>query len=401
MENDAALYGGSDGLGRNAGSIEQWSDHICSAPKNWLFFCDQAGKIVGNWSYAYLSPGEEESTRKGVLAGDDFSLGTATYHLSSPDKEVVLYILNMSLNDGYQTEENWSKLWESFGKRLVELINAGITIRNIYANLYREDHTALFRNIGFEFLVQNAVSGDTYCLNLNKPSVSEFGWIIPDDPTSTSASPSISDISFQQLTQKDILTEQQLLDIAGLIYDTDKYISEALFTSRGQAKRVLPLVFESGRDKMFRLGNIFCARYKNRIIGLILRKTGPLSWSADTLLEMAKRLGEELPETVKRAESEYFSEYAKTPAGSTAIINCCVNGNYRMRSEIRLGTHLMNAFLEQHEEPLNLYVLRETTAAMRLYLHVGFKISDECNGFSIDNRNLPCYYMTRPAATDT
>ena len=80
-------------------------------------------------------------------------------------------------------------------------------------------------------------------------------------------------------------------------------------------------------------------------------------------------------------------------------MNCCVNSNYRMQNDIRLGTRMMQAFVAQHHERLELYVLKETTAAMRLYLRAGFRTSeqDKCNGFSIDHRDLPCYFMYRPA----
>ena len=112
IANDAALYG-ADILGANAGTTEQWASQIVAAPGNWHFLCDGTD-IVGNWSYTYLSAAEEKSVRNGTFAGEDFSLDSVNYPLAAPDREVVIYILNISLNEGYQTAENWNRL---FGKK--------------------------------------------------------------------------------------------------------------------------------------------------------------------------------------------------------------------------------------------------------------------------------------------
>lgn len=390
MANDAALYG-SEILGANAGKIEQWAAQISAAESNWLFFCEE-GKtdIVGNWSITFLSPDEEISVREGTFAGDDFSLSSVNYPLMASDKEVVIYILNISLNEGYTSRENWDALWRSFGNRIWKMIQSGITVRRIYSDLFRDDHVEMFEKMGFKYLVKNTVSGDIYCLDLAKPDLSNFGWIMPDFQSTAQS------ITFRHLSHNDILEKQQLADLAGLIYDTDKYVYPPLF-SRKQAKEILPLLFASNEDSMFTLDNIFCAMVGKRIVGLILHKRGPLNWNADKLLEYASMLDITLPETVRTVEQKYFKGYEATAADTTSILNCCVNSNYRMRNEIRLGTRMMQAFIEQHPERLELYVLRETEAAMRLYLRTGFQLSQRCNGFSIDNKELPCFFMYRPA----
>lgn len=398
IENDAVLYG-AEVLGVNAGTAEQWASQIVAAPGNWYFLCDGTN-IVGNWSYTYLSPDEEKSVRSGMFAGDDFSLDSVNYPMAAPDREVVIYILNISLNDGYQTSANWDRLWKSFGDRLKRLILSGVTVKGIYGCLYREDHRAMFAHMGFRWLVKNVVSGDIYYLNLNQPDLSRFGWIlgVPRNADDAVLEPSEQKITFCQLSHKDILEEQQLVDIAGLIYDTDPYIYPPMF-SRDQAKRILPLLFAENEDKMFSLDNIFCAMAGDRIVGVILHKRGPLNWNSRELVKYAALMDETLPDTLKIVEDKYFWEYDSTPDDATAILNCCVNSNYRMRNDIRLGTRMMQAFAAQHPERLELYVLQETKTAMRLYLRAGFKTSEfhRCNGFSVDQRDLPCYFMYRPA----
>ena len=393
IANDAALYG-ADLLGINAGTAEQWASQIVAAPGNGHFLCDGTD-IVGNWSYTYLSPDEEKSVRNGTFAGEDFSLDSVNYPLSAPDREVVIFILNISLNEGYQTARNWDRLWKSFGVRLNDLIRSGVTVKGIYGCLYRDDHRAMFDRMGFRRLGGNIVSGDIYHLDLNQPDLSRFGWIMGANAV---PEPAKQSITFCQLSHDDILDEQQLVDIAGLIYDTDKYIYPCMFT-REQAKRLLPLLFAGNGDRMFSLDNIFCAMAGDRVVGLILHKTGPLHWDSGELVKYAGIMDEKLPDTIKTVERAYFREYDATPDDATAILNCCVNSNYRMRNDIRLGTRMMRAFAAQHPERLELYVLQETPAAMRLYLRAGFQTSerDKCNGFSIDHRELPCYFMRRPA----
>lgn len=390
IKNDAALYG-ADVLGANAGTIEQWAAQIEAAPDNWFFFCEGT-QIIGNWSITFISPEEEVSVRKGTFAGDDFSLKSVNYPLTASDKEVVIYILNISLNSGYQTHDNWKALWNSFGKRVRQLNATGITVKGIYSALFLDDHKVMFENMGFQYLVDNIVSGQVYYLDLSNPNLANFSWIIPNDELVELNLP----ISFKQLSHNDILDEQQLRDIAGLIYDTDKYIYPMMFSSREQAKELIPMLLASNEDNMFNLNNIYCGMIGKRVVSLILHIRGPLVWKANQLIELANLLDMKLPETLDLVEKNYFTGYASTASNTTAILNCCVNSNYRMRSEIRLGTRMMQSFIEHHQERLELYVLQETNAAMRLYLRTGFKLSRKCNGFSADNRELPCYFMYKP-----
>lgn len=346
-----------------------------------------------------MSQDEENAVQNGQFAGADFSLSSVNYPITTTDKEVVIYLHNMSVNEDYQTTENWIMLWKSFGQHLYHLIQTGITIRSIYTCLFRDDHQALFEQMGFQLLVDNTVKGKVYHIDLTQQALPQFSWIIPKaSAVPYSASEIEQNITFRQLSCTDQLSEQQLKDIAGLIYDTDAYIYPALF-SRKQAKKILPMLFEYNMDTMFNLNNIFCATTSaDRIVGIILHKKGPLNWSSKHLLKFANLFDEKLPETVKIVENEYFKDYNKTDSETRAILNVCVNGNFRMQDELRLGTQMIKAFLQaHHSERMELYVLQETRAAMRLYLRNGFIIENKCNGFSISKEDLPCYFMYRPA----
>ena len=46
---------------------------------------------------------------------------------------------------------------------------------------------------------------------------------------------------------------------------------------------------------------------------------------------------------------------------------------------------------------MRLYVLVENIPEMMVYLGNAFEPEKDCNGWSIDNRDLPCAIMVRPA----
>lgn len=391
MANDIALY---NNLGKHAGTIQQWSDHIIVSPENWGFLCI-GKKIIGNWSFIFLTEQQEKTVRTGIFYEEDFTLDKVNDFLGNQEDEAAIYLLNFSLNDGYQTEENKIILWKQFGLRLQQLAKNGIFYKGIYTNVNRKDHKLTLEKMGFQYLIKNQYKGKIYYLNLMNDFPDAFSWIMPDQDLETMYEEYWgTPIIFKQLSHHDVLTKQQLSDISALIWDTDRYIYPIMM-SRKQAKCILPLVFATNQDSMFSLNNIFAAIAGNRIIGIILHKKGPLKWSAETLKNMAFFLDETLPDTLNKAEDEYFTSYNNVSDDTTSIINCCIHSNWRLH-DIRVGTHMMEAFVKKHSERLELYVLKETLAALRVYTRNGFIINHICNGFSLDNHELPCAFMIRP-----
>jgi len=391
IDNDAKLYG-SENLGRHAGDPQLWCDHILAFPKNWHFLC-KGTEIIGNWSFTFLSSEQEIAIRAGNFYGDQFAVDQTPYPSSNSTKDAVIHLLNFSINDGYQTGNNWKLLWKAFGKRLQEFTEQGIFYKGIYAYLFRKDHQGIFSDMGFQHLGSAVGDAEIFYLDLTTKIPESFSSIMPNDSLEELYENHWGKpIEYRQLSSSDILSNQQLSDISALIYDTDDYIYPAMMT-REQAKKILPLVLTSKQDNMFSLDNIFAAIAGERIIGVILHKRGSLNWNSTYLRMYAGFLGEELPETLDKVEKEYFSEYDK-PGDHTSIINVCVHSNWRMR-DIRVGTHMMEMFAAKHPEQLELYVLQETLAAFRVYSRNGFVIDHLCNGFSVDDRDLPCAFMVR------
>lgn len=386
MINDSVLY---EEWGEHFGTAEQWCEHIVANPENWGFLC-KGKRIIGNWSFIILTEEQEKIVKSGNYLERDFKLENTGDIYENQIDEQAIYLLNMSVNNGFQTKDNQTILWKEFGKRLHQLIVSGIFIKGIYTTVERIDHQIVYEKMGFNFLKPNYYRGKIYHLDLMH-DISKISWIMPEEDTQTI----LNKITYRQLSHDDILTEQQLIDIAALIWDSDAYIYPSIM-SRKQAKKILPVVFSTNKDAMFSLNNIFAAICGRRIIGLILHKKGPLNWSSDTLRQISFFFNEKLHDTIDLCENNYFTLYNDVDQNSTSILNSNVHKNWSLR-DISVETKMMSEFILKHKETLSLRVLQETHDCVRTYARNGFEISKIENGFSPDNHPLPCALMIKKA----
>ena len=200
-------------------------------------------------------------------------------------------------------------------------------------------------------------------------------------------------LTYRQLSPKVELSLEQLQQIGELIYDADSYIYPAIM-SREQAKLILPILLGENTDPLFRLDNLFCTCAGDRVVGIILYKRGPLRWDPQPLKKTARLLKEQLSPHIDRVAEEYFAQYDRVSGDTTSVISCCVDAHWRMGKD-RVGTQMMEAFLQKHPERLEVYVLKERAAAIHLYEWKGFRLIGSCNGFSVENKELPCLKMER------
>lgn len=202
-------------------------------------------------------------------------------------------------------------------------------------------------------------------------------------------------ITYRQLSEESLssITNEQLADIASLIYQTDEYIYPAMFECEENAKAVIPEMIKC-QDPMFRLNNIFVAEFYPKIVGLILWHKGSLNWNKNIYEKSCRLKCINLSKYIGRVEDEYFHSYAGVRDDEIAIINVCVNEKLR---NIGIGKGLIDAFLKEHFETdyFELYVLKENEAAISLYKNKGFILDRTIQGFSVDKRDLPCYVMSK------
>ena len=160
VENDNALYQlGIDH--KNEGNAELWAKFLEASPENFLFMMYD-GKIVGNYSLVTLSDDQVALLERGKLYEADFSLEKNSMIFS--EGTYVLYILNYSVNIGFSTRENRVMLWKALLKQLERYAEQQIYFSKVYVNIFRADHEALYKQLGFEFVHANESRGRIYCL---------------------------------------------------------------------------------------------------------------------------------------------------------------------------------------------------------------------------------------------
>lgn len=183
--------------------------------------------------------------------------------------------------------------------------------------------------------------------------------------------------------------DEQLREIAGMIYDTDPYIYPAMFSSREEAIGVIPSMIRSG-DGMFCPGNTYTAETQGHTVGIVLWHRGPLEWETDVYARCGGRSA-----YIGKARDSYFSAYRNVPAGTVSLINVCVSGGMRGQG---IGGRMLDAFLRVVPGPYELYVLADNRNAIALYQSRGFRITDELDGFSLEAEKPRCYKMEKSAA---
>ncbi len=399
IENDRALYP-EEFLAVHGGAPELWADHIMSAPENWGFLVEEDTKqIVGNYSFALLDHTWASLIEAGEFLEGNFDVSMRYDPLCSSTDGCIIYLLNMSTNDQYQDEILRAKLWAHFCNRLFSLAENGVFITGIYTNPLNKDRESVFKSRGFKHFIQNRHGGEVYHLDLSAGFPKAFTRNLPNlDLEKLYFHFWKKHIHYRQLTYKDLesLDGQKLSQISDLIFETDQYISAAMFQSQTQANCVLSHLLEANTDAVFALDNLFIAELGRSIVGIILHKKKPFTWSAEPIRRIATEYNEVLPDTLEKVEQEYFPTYKTRNAGCSVILNCCVERKWR--NGMRLGTSMMAAFLEEHtNEIFTLHVLEETPIAVRLYRSHGFQTIARETGFSVDNRELHCLFMQRPA----
>lgn len=203
------------------------------------------------------------------------------------------------------------------------------------------------------------------------------------------------ELSFRQLHNGDVLNDNSLKAIAGLIYDTDPYIYPAMFGTRDHALKLIPELIRRN-DAMFQLDNLYIAEYNGNVIGMVLWNRGKLEWSKELFLETANDLHVPVSRYLDMVTERYVNSYAEVEEKDLiSIINFCISEEVR---GIGAGSRLMKSFLEAHGgEPLELCVLEENPAAVRLYQKYGFEETCRYPGFSVDARDLVCIGMKKKA----
>ena len=203
----------------------------------------------------------------------------------------------------------------------------------------------------------------------------------------------------KQLSFESQISPKQFEQISKLIYETDPYIYPALFGEGGvdTAKILLPSLFETGEDAMFRKDNLFLLydRSSGDVAGLILWISGSLTWNEEFFLKKAAESEIALSdEQVKLVKAQYVgARYLEETKDQISLINICVDSNQR---GMGLGKLMLDEFICQHSESdMNLCVLLDNESAIALYKRCGFQEVRKSRGFSLSTEKPLCLDMHR------
>lgn len=390
LKNDEKIYGNT---GHHVGTEEQWAKHISTNQENWGFLCVDETKIIGNYSYVFLTSLQERNLKNGNLIGEEITIRSVINPMDVMGKnDVALYLMNLSINSPYDTIENWRILYDELVNSIKKLIKNRIFIKCIYTCVFNEEYVNRFINNGFDFCSARDGRGNFYCLDFVNKSPEECNWLF-----SGSEPLDLSEFKFCQFKKDTEISKSNLIEICNLLFSTDKHIYPAMISSRDEALEVFAEAFISGKDVMFNYENLFLALWKNRVVGVILWKKGKLNWTSNIVREIAAFHGIQLSPFLDKVEKEYFNKYNEIDSETISVINSKTHPNMVMLYSYRLESAMMEAFLKEHkEEDCTLYVLRETKAEYEVYLENGYRLSGEViNGFSTENIELPCGYMIR------
>ena len=162
VENDLALY--PDVAPENEGKPELWMEYLSRYPETFVYLVDPSNKIVGNWSFLSITEEQERAMEAGELFEITFDIQN-TECLFLPG-DYVLYLLNFSCNEAYAKAQYYQALLDELWKQLLDYAENGIYFKRICINLFHPAYEALWRGMGFQFLVKNRISGRIYAQSM-------------------------------------------------------------------------------------------------------------------------------------------------------------------------------------------------------------------------------------------
>ena len=383
VANDRKLYPHIDD--DNEGDVSQWEAYLSKYPQTFRYMVNSQNQIVGNWSMVTISGADYRRAKAGLLLEKDLNIGNTEYFMLGG--VFYGYLLNLSVNEEEMSPTNIRRLFESFLDQLEEFAEEEIYFKSWCVNVFLADHEKRYEALGFHYACDNVKSGKMYTLDL---------WPYPKNKIFQKRKKlrkmyeNKFSMECRQMCNGEFVSEDMMENIAGLIYDTDPYIYPAMFGTRENALELIPELIQND-DSMFCLDNLYVAEYEGEIVGLVLWIKGKLNWSEEKFCRISEKCRIPISQYLGIVTKKYIDSYADVKDGVISIINFCVSQEVR---DIGIGSQLMESFLKTHRhEPLELCVLEENSAAVKLYQKYGFMENNRYQGFSVDEKLLICIGM--------
>lgn len=197
-----------------------------------------------------------------------------------------------------------------------------------------------------------------------------------------------------QLEFRKATSEDNLEEIAELIYNTDEYIYPYWFGNVENCKRELSSLMVD--DKFFfNVNNLFVAvdKSNNKIIGVtcVVDKNTDLSYDYSELRNKNKRYEFTIDNYIKGLIDEVNG------VDFAYISNVCVNAEYRGKQiGKQMLMHVIDVYRKKYFKEIILDVLAHNTGAIKLYQNLGFEqISEIFEGFNGPDEEKPDVFSMR------
>ncbi|MBO4983099.1 MAG: GNAT family N-acetyltransferase [Clostridia bacterium] len=162
-------------------------------------------------------------------------------------------------------------------------------------------------------------------------------------------------------------------EVIELIYQTDPYIYKDLFGNIENAHRVLYRSFENPKCVFYKKA-IYIVRAKEQVIGVALYHANDFHWDPNALLEDFEKAELQPPESFSSVSAYMDKTYNYCKLGNS-MCNVSVRSDYQRKG---VASFLLASLLDiSTNEIVELTVLSDNIAAIKLYEKFGFKIVGE------------------------
>lgn len=191
----------------------------------------------------------------------------------------------------------------------------------------------------------------------------------------------------ENLEIRPLATDDDLRQVARLIYFSDNYIYPYLFENdMAVAEKVLVNMILG--ETIYNYKNITVAESGGQIIAMIVMKAVPIKADYETMIDCFVKAAVPVGARFVKAYNEYF-KLLEDELPDIYIANLAVDKMFR---GIGVGKKLMQSKLCD-SLTYHLEAVVANAPAVALYQKLGFVIDCEYPGFT----EVPCYRMTRPA----
>ena len=177
------------------------------------------------------------------------------------------------------------------------------------------------------------------------------------------------------------------LEIAELIYETDKYIYPAMSNSKSETIKILIEMIK--RNTIYNYNNCIVAIHNSHIVGLIVfaTKQNVSKNNYDKWINSDIKCNYLIKNYILNCEKNIMDN-------QISLVCVCVKQDFRRQ---KIGSSLISYLFQQFPtKEFFLDTLKNNVEAINLYTSLGFKIMQECKGFNKKYQRKPiCYHMIK------